>query len=65
LIPSLRLHPAQLTFSTFDRSANVRAGSTFYSVISGSNRSAVAVNAADPGGGVLPSNMQLWVVRMK
>jgi hypothetical protein len=65
LIPALRLTPAGFAFAGFSRSANVRAGSTYYSVITGTDHPALAVSAKDATGGVLPGHMQLWVVRMQ
>ncbi len=65
LIPALRLTPAGSAFAAFSRSANVRAGSTYYSVITGTDHAALAVSARGATGGVLPGHMQLWVVRMQ
>jgi hypothetical protein len=65
LIEALRLEPNEVQFGQFTRSAEVRGGSTYYSIISGTDRSAVAVKAADAAGASLPANMQVWVVRMK
>lgn len=66
LIPELRLAPVSLTFSAFTRSANVRAASTYYAVISGSNRPAAAIKARDASGtGILPSTMRYWIVRIQ
>ncbi|HEX9579648.1 MAG TPA: Ig-like domain-containing protein, partial [Gemmatimonadales bacterium] len=65
LRPALRLQPAQLTYSTFARTANVRAASTYYAVVSGFNREATAVKARDGAGGVLPPWMRYWIVRIE
>lgn len=61
----LRLTPASVAFATFAKSANVRAASTYYAVISGGNRPATAVKARDGGGGILPSIMRYWIVRIQ
>lgn len=65
LIEALRLQPSEALFGRFTRSAMVRGGSTYYSVVSGFDRSAMALKVTDPDGGVLPNEMQLWVVRLK
>jgi hypothetical protein len=62
---ALRLTPASFTFSTFSRSARVRAGSTFYLVLSGSNRQATAVKARDGSGAPLGPWMRYWIVRLQ
>ncbi|HXV86133.1 MAG TPA: Ig-like domain-containing protein [Gemmatimonadales bacterium] len=62
---ALRLQPAGLTYSTFSRTANVRAGSTHYSVISGFNREATAVKARNSAGAPLPPWMRYWIVRLQ
>jgi len=65
LLPELRLTPETLTYSTFSKSAKVRGASTYYAVISGANRSSVAVKARDETGGILPSTMRYWIVRIQ
>lgn len=61
---SARLTPSRAAFGNFAMSANVRAASTYYAVISGSNRPAFALRARDAGGtGTLPGHMRYWVVR--
>jgi hypothetical protein len=62
---ALRLAPAAFTYGTFTRNARVRAASTFYSVLSGSNREATAVKARTDTGGTLPPWMRYWIVRLQ
>lgn len=62
----LRLTPVSLGFTTFSQSANVRAASSYYAVISGANRPATALKARDASGtGVLPSPMRYWILRIQ
>ncbi len=66
LFPELRLTPESLTYSSFTKGVNVRAASAYYAVISGSNRSPIAVKARDASGsGILPSTMRYWIVRIQ
>ena len=65
LRPALRLTPVPLTFTTFSKSANVRAASAFYAGVTGGNRPATAIKARDAAGGILPSHMRYWVVRLQ
>lgn len=65
LRPALRLTPEVLTFSNFTKSANVRAGSTYYALISGSNRAPTAVKARDGLGNILPPHLRFWIVRIQ
>jgi hypothetical protein len=62
---SMRLLPDPVTFSDFTKSKRVRAASTYYTLISGTNRPGTAVQALDDAGQNLPAHMQMWVVRMK
>ncbi|MBI2537962.1 MAG: hypothetical protein HYW06_13575, partial [Gemmatimonadetes bacterium] len=63
---SSRLTPVILAYETFSASANVRAASTYYAVISGANRLPTAVKARDASGtGMLPSTMRYWIVRIQ
>ena len=61
----LRLTPVPLTFTSFNTSANVRAASAYYGGVSGGNRPATAIKARDASGGILPSYMRYWVVRLQ
>ncbi len=66
LYSSLRLAPQSVSFSSFTQSANVRAASAYYAVITGANRPAYALKARDASGsGILPSTMRYWVVRIQ
>jgi hypothetical protein len=62
---ALRLQPAAVTYSTFTRSARVRAASTYYAVVSGFNREATAIRARDGAGAPLPPWMRYWIVRLQ
>ncbi len=65
LIPALRLIPDPVSFSNFTKTVNVRASSTYYALISGSNRPPTALKARDGAGSILPSHMRFWVVRIE
>jgi hypothetical protein len=66
LYSSLRLTPENVAFQTFNRSANVRAASTYYAIIAGANRLPTAIKARDASGtGTLPSHLRYWIVRMQ
>lgn len=65
LFPQLRLTPEEVSYSSFSQSARVRGASTYYAVISGANRQPVAIKARDQAGGVLPSTMRYWIVRIQ
>ena len=65
LIESLRLTPKTAQFTNFTRTAAVRAGSTYYTLLSGGNRQGTAIRVGDGSDLQLPSHMQLWVVRMQ
>jgi hypothetical protein len=63
LIPALRLFPKLVAFTSFTKTADVRAGSTYYTLVSGANRPGTAVAIRDAQDLDLPSHMQVWVVR--
>lgn len=65
LRPALRLVPDPVSFNNFTKTVNVRAGSSYYALISGSNRPPTALKARDAAGNLLPSHMRLWVVRIE
>jgi len=65
LIPELRLTPKDATFTSFTETASVRAGSTYYTLISGANRAGTAIAIRDQQDLNLPSHMQVWIVRMQ
>lgn len=63
---SSRLTPVPLAYETFSESASVRAASTYYAILAGANRPAMAVKARDAsGGGILPSSLRYWIVRIQ
>ncbi len=61
---TLRLVPRSRTFSDFFDIFNVRAGSSAYFRVSGSNRPAAAISVISSTGS-LPSSMRVWVVRIQ
>ena len=63
LFATTRLTPLDVAFADFANSANVRAASTYYTRISGAGRPATAVRIRDLLDGVLPSQMQVWILR--
>lgn len=63
LFATTRLTPLDVAFADFSNTANVRAASTYYTRISGAGRPATAVRIRDLLGGVLPSQMQVWILR--
>jgi hypothetical protein len=65
LRPALRLIPDALSFANFTKNVNVRAGSTYYALISGFNRPPTALKVRDGGGNLLPPHMRLWIVRIE
>jgi hypothetical protein len=65
LIPSLRLTPENAEFTSSVETASVRAGSTYYTLLSGDNRLGTAIWVSDASDHQLPSHMQVWVVRMQ
>jgi hypothetical protein len=60
-----RLTPRARTFSNFSDQVTVRAGSSAYFRVGGTNRPATAISVANPNGGALPATMRLWVVRIQ
>jgi hypothetical protein len=62
---SAQLNPRERTFSTFNDNVQVRAGSTAYFRVSGAGRPATLLRVRGTGEAILPSNMQVWVVRMQ
>ncbi len=65
LIEALRLTPKDADFRAFNETANVRAGSTYYTLLSGDNRPSTAIWVSGPSDTQLPTHMQVWVVRMQ
>jgi len=64
VIPAARLVPRSHGFASFTESASVRAGSTAYFRVSGTNRSATAVRIRSASDTPLPGIMQVFVVRL-
>lgn len=62
--PAARLAPRSRGFASFTESASVRAGSTAYFRVSGTNRSATAIRVGSPSDTPLPGIMQVFVVRL-
>jgi hypothetical protein len=65
LIPALRLTPKEAGFEAFTETASVRAGSTYYTIVSGDRRPGTAISIRDASDLFLPSHMQVWIVRMQ
>jgi hypothetical protein len=66
LIPEARLAPEERSFTSFQREAEVAAGSTTYQIFRASlGHPPFAVSALTPAGQELPATMQLWVVRLQ
>jgi hypothetical protein len=64
LVPTAKLTPRARGFADFTDNVNVRAASTAYFRVSGSNHGPLAVNIT--GGQVgLPGTMRVWVVRLQ
>jgi hypothetical protein len=64
-VPTARLTPASHGFGTFGETAGVRAGSTAYFRLSGSDAPATALKIRSGGGTPLPAHMQVFVVRLR
>ncbi|UCD25246.1 MAG: IPT/TIG domain-containing protein, partial [Gemmatimonadota bacterium] len=65
LITALHLQPDRVEFTNFANAASVRGGSSYYTIISGANRAATALEVAGDQGQTLPAAMQVWVVRLR
>jgi len=63
--PSAHLNPISHGFGSFNESAAVRAGSTAYVRLSGTDAPATAVRIRGGGGSQLPEHMQVFVVRLR
>jgi hypothetical protein len=63
--PAARLVPVSRGFGSFTEAASVRAGSAAYYRISGTNAPATAVRIRGAADAVLPSHMQVFVVRLR
>lgn len=65
LVPSARLRPYDWPFATSSDTLEVNAASTAYLRLSGSRQPATAVSFRSPSGQSLPSETQVWVVRLQ
>lgn len=62
-VATAHLQPLEAPFGDWTASGDVRASSTGYLAISGLSHLATAVKVRGSGGGLLPSGMQIWIVR--
>lgn len=65
LFPEARLIPKAANYENFSNPAEVRAGSTYYTLIQGADRPATAIRARNSTDDALPSHMQYWIVRIQ
>lgn len=65
LVEEVQLQPRERSFEAFEDELQVRGGSSSYFVISGADRPAIGVRAGTLEGDLLPSPMQMWVVRIR
>jgi hypothetical protein len=65
LVAGTQLIPDDLAYTNFSNAVNVRAGSTYYTLIQGGTRPATAIRARSGTDGTLPNHMQYWVVRIQ
>ncbi len=63
--PSASLQPKEITFSEFVQRVEVRAASTAYFLLGGAARPATAVRVTDGLDDILPSTMQVYLVRVQ
>lgn len=63
-VETAHLKPVQAGFSSWQWDAEVRSSSSGYLLVSGTSRPATAVSVTTQAGATLPSDMQLWVVRV-
>jgi hypothetical protein len=61
---SAKLNPIMIDFTDFARDVDVRAASTAYFLLAGAAQSATAVRVRDRADGLLPPNMQVFLVRI-
>ncbi len=64
LVEQAHLRPRMRTFTAFSDDVQVRAGSTAYFIVSGT-RAAAALGMRSTGGGALPTNMRVFIVRLQ
>ena len=65
LKPAARLTPRERAFGSFTDAFQVRAGSTAYFRLAGTDRAGTALKVLTPSGAPLPPHMRLWVVRLQ
>lgn len=58
------LKPMETDFSTWYWETDIRASSTAYLLVSGTSRPNTALSFSDQTGAMLPSDMQVWMVRV-
>ncbi len=61
---SASLDPIMIDFTSFARDVSVRAASTAYFLLTGAALSPTAVRVRDQADGLLPPNMQVFLVRI-
>lgn len=59
------LNPSEMGFADWSLSGDVRASSSAYVAVESAGRPATAIRVRDGTGGTLPSDMQIWVVRLR
>ncbi|MCZ6857912.1 MAG: hypothetical protein O7F70_07930, partial [Gemmatimonadetes bacterium] len=62
---SARLRPTSVVFQDFTEDVDVRAGSTAYFLLSGNVTAPTAIRVRNQVDGVLPTTMQVFIVRTK
>lgn len=65
LVESARLVPLEASFTDFEATGNVRAGSSGYLRISDTSRPATALRVRTTNDNDLPASMQVWLVRLE
>jgi hypothetical protein len=65
LVPTARLQPRSESFAAFSTEVAVRAGSTAYFQLEGSNRPAIGIRGTDTNNERPPTQLQMWVVRLQ
>lgn len=65
LVSTARLTPLEASFTDFQATGSVRAGSSGYLRIGGSGRPETAVRVRDAADQPLGATMQVWVVRLE
>ena len=60
-----KLVPAEMGFGDWTLAGDVRASSTAYVAVESAGRPATAIRVRGSTGGTLPSDMQIWIVRLQ